>query len=303
MQQKKYHSIVRLGHRSTVDVLKEGDHIVVQEKIDGANASFRKDKDGTLRAFSRNQELNEGNTLGGFYQWVQENIDPNSISEGVIYFGEWINPHKIKYPNYQKHFFLYDVYIDGDLTGYVNFDYVKACAEALELNLIPTFYEGKYKSFEHLESFIGQTKLGGQFGDKEMGEGIVVKNVDYKDRFGKQMFVKLVSDEFAEVQQQKKAKDPNRAKSGEMIFVELTVVEPRVEKLLHKFVDEGFLHSNFGIEDMGLILRHMGNAIFDDIMAEEFDMLPVPFDEKAVRKSIGKRLPVIVKNIINKNSK
>jgi hypothetical protein len=32
----------RLGHKTTLGVLNEGDHIVIQEKIDGANASFRK---------------------------------------------------------------------------------------------------------------------------------------------------------------------------------------------------------------------------------------------------------------------
>lgn len=40
MEQKKYHSIIRYGHKSTQDVLNKGDKIIIQEKIDGANASF-----------------------------------------------------------------------------------------------------------------------------------------------------------------------------------------------------------------------------------------------------------------------
>ena len=40
MEQKKYQDITRLGHKSTIGVLGEGDNIVIQEKLDGANASF-----------------------------------------------------------------------------------------------------------------------------------------------------------------------------------------------------------------------------------------------------------------------
>lgn len=300
MEQKKYQSIVRLGHRTTVGVLNEGDFIIVQEKLDGANASFRKDGD-KIRVYSRNKELSEENNLGGFYQWVQENIDINTLVDDGVYFGEWLNPHKIKYPNYEKQFFLYDVY-DTETDRYIEFNLVRAQAKKLNVNLIPVFYAGEYKSFEHLESFVGKTLVGGQFRDKEMGEGIVVKNVDYIDRYGRQVFVKLVSDEFREVQKQKPPKDPRKV-SAEQVFVRTTVTEARVDKFLHKFVDEGILDENWGIEDMGVILRNMGNAIFDDIIKEESDMLPREYEERLIRQSIGKTLPQIVKKIIDNNNR
>lgn len=300
MEQKKYQSIVRLGHRTTVGVLNEGDFIVVQEKLDGANASFRKDGD-VIRVYSRNLELNEENNLGGFYQWVQESIDINTLVDTGVYFGEWMNPHKIKYPNYQEQFFLYDVY-DTETERYIEFNLVRAQAKKLNVNLIPVFYMGEYKSFEHLESFVGKTLVGGQFKDREMGEGIVVKNVDYIDRYGRQVFVKLVSDEFREVQKQKPPKDPSKV-SEEQIFVNTTVTEARVDKFLHKFVDEGILDENWGIEDMGTILRNLGGAIFDDIIKEESDMLPKEYEEKLVKRAIGKTLPQIVKKIIDNNNR
>lgn len=302
MEQKKYMSIVRLGHRSTEDVLNEGDRIVIQEKLDGANASFRLGEDGKVYSYSRNLELNEDNNLGGFYQWVQENVDPKSLVDSAIYFGEWTNPHKVKYPSYQKQFFLYDIY-DTETKRYIGFNLVKAQSEKLGLNLIPVFYEGEYKSFEHLESFIGVTLVGGQLNGKEMGEGIVVKNADYTDRFGNQIFVKLVVDEFREVQKQKAPRDPNRPKSLEQEFVETTVTEARIDKLLHKLVDEGVLDERWGIEDMGVILKNMGSRVLEDIMKEECDMLPKDYDMKMISKAIGKVLPKIVKEIIYKNEK
>ncbi len=219
MEQKKYMDVVRLGHKSTIGVLNKGDQIIIQEKIDGANASFRYDEEtDTVRAFSRNTELNEENTLGGFYQWTQQ-LPKDELMIGAIYFGERLNPHKVKYPEYEKQFFLFDIY--NTYTGeYVDFSMVEDEAKRLGLNLVPVFYNGEYKGYEHLESFVGKTMLGGKLGDVETGEGIVVKNIKYKDRFGHQLFVKLVTDAFREVQKQKAPKDPNQLKSQEMLFVE-----------------------------------------------------------------------------------
>lgn len=307
--------IVRLGHKSTLDVLKVGDNIVIQEKIDGANASFRR-IDDKIQAYSRNNPLSEENTLGGFYDFTQS-LPVDRLLDGVIYFGEWLNPHKVKYPEYQKQFFLYDIY-NTFTNEYVNFSMVKDEAKRLGLNLIPIFYEGEYQSFEHLQSFVGKSELGGKLGDIETGEGIVVKNVDYTDRFGNQIFVKLVTDAFREVQKQKPAKDPKIAQTAEQRFVDATVTEARVEKFLHKFVDEGILDEHYGVEDMGVILKNMNARIKEDILKEEADnflelIKPEPteegfygvvegqeIDEKQLSKAISRTVVKIVKKLIDK---
>lgn len=299
MNMKKYQDITRLGHKTTIGVLNEGDQIVIQEKLDGANASFRK-VGNEVKAFSRNHELNEENNLGGFYQFVQENIKAEDLLEDTIYFGEWLNPHKVKYPEYQKQFFLYDIYLieEDDKSFYESFTAVKMEAERLGLNLIPVFYEGEYQSFEHLQSFVGKTLLGGKLGDVETGEGIVVKNVKYRDRFGNQKFVKLVTDAFREVQKQKAPKDPKIELTQEQVFVEKTVTEARVEKLLYKFVDEGILDEIFGIEDMGTILKNMNPRITEDILKEESDMLPEYYDPKQLSKAVSRTVALTVKKIL-----
>ncbi|EPC8411051.1 RNA ligase family protein [Bacillus thuringiensis] len=295
MEQKKYQDITRLGHKTTVDVLKEGDYIVIQEKLDGANASFRRDGD-VIRAFSRNKELDEHNNLGGFWQWTQT-LDVTKLREEGIYFGEWLNPHKVKYPEYAKTFWLYDIF-DTETQRYINFKLVKKVSRQLGLNLIPVFYEGEYQSFEHLQSFVGKTALGGVLGDLETGEGIVVKNVDYVDRFGNQKFVKLVTDAFREIQSQKAPKDPKKALTQEQSFVNQVVTEARIEKFLYKFVDEGIIDEEFGIEDMGVILKNMNTRIKEDILKEESEMLPEDYDEKQLSKSIARVVAQSVKKLI-----
>jgi hypothetical protein len=289
-EQKKYMDVVRLGHRSTIGVLNEGDQIVIQEKLDGANASFKRDGNRIL-AFSRNTQLDEHETLRGFYQWTQT-LNPLELLEGVIYYGEWLVKHKLNYGSNMQQFYLFDIYNEF-LGEYVDFLMVKGEASRLNINLIPVFYEGQYQSFEHLMSFVGQSQLG------NVGEGVVVKNVNYKDRFGHQKFVKLVSEGFAEVQKQKLPKDPNAPQPPESKFVNECLTKARVEKLLYKLVDEGTLDEQFSIEDMGTILKNLGGRVFEDMMKEESDSLPQEYDEKLIRKAIGGKLAQIVKCIIS----
>lgn len=287
-KQIKYLDIVRLGHKTTVGVLNVGDMILIQEKLDGANASFKRNGD-IVEAFSRNTQLSPENNLRGFYEWTQT-LDPSELLDGVIYFGEWLVKHKLDYGVNANQFYLFDIYNEF-LAEYVDFSMVKDESKRLNLNLIPLFYEGEYVSFDHLQTFVGKSVLGAE------GEGIVVKNVKYKDNYDKQCFVKLVTDSFREVQKQKAPKDPN-FQSVEMNFVNECLTKARVDKLLHKLVDENLLDESFGIEDMGTILKHLGNRVYDDIMKEETDSLE-SFEEKDIRKCIGKKLPVIIKSILN----
>lgn len=291
MEQKKYVSVTRYGHKSTIGLLEVGDRIVIQEKIDGANASFIRDGD-KIRVFSRNTELGEHNTLGGFFEWVLENIDISLLVPNKLYFGEWTNPHKVKYPEHTKQFFLFDIY-DHDTETWHDYSYVQSEAGLLGLEMVPVFYIGDYRSFDHLMSFVGRTDLGGKLGDLETGEGIVVKKLEDNN-----VFVKLVVDQFREVQKQKAPKDPQRVATQEQLFVNDTVTPARIEKMLFKLVDEGILDENFGIEDMGTILKNMNQRIVEDILKEESESLPEDYDPKQLSKSVARKVAPAVKKII-----
>lgn len=274
MEQKKFTDVVRLGHKSTVEVLKEGDSIVIQEKLDGANASFTIES-GIIHSFSRNRELDESNTLGGFYQYIQDKFNSikNLLNENYIYFGEWLNPHKVKYEGYEKQFFLFDIW-DKVNEKYLSFEVVKEESVKLGLNLIPVFYEGEYQSFEHLQTFVGKTKLNGKLGDIESGEGIVVKNVSYLDRFGKQLYVKLVTDNFAEVQKQKKPKNPTEfMNTKEYILAESLATKGRIDKIIYKLRDEGVIGNDIDKKEIGLVFKECILRTYEDILKEESDSL------------------------------
>lgn len=242
---KKYMDVIRHGKSGTHLTIEGNPEIVIQEKLDGANASFKKEN-GQIKCFSRNTELDESNTLRGFYNWVHTTINPDELAEGYIYFGEWLVRHKLSYGENENQFYLFDIY--NEKGHYVSFDNVEMVAKQLKINLIPVFYYGTFQSLEHIQSFIGKSKLG------EIGEGVVVKNVNYTDKHGNQQFTKFVSDDFAEMAKVKKHK-VNTQKDDLQEFVNATVNKARVSKIMHKLVDEGILNEDYAIEDMSTILK------------------------------------------------
>lgn len=286
VEQKKYKSIERYG-KSGNEINVRG-NIVIWEKLDGANASFQRVGDKVL-AFSHRNFLDgsKDKQLGGFYGWVQENIKAEDLVEGYVYFGEWTNLHKVNYGENLKKFFFFDLY-DTEKERYLDMGHIRTEAGHLGLTLAPIFYEGEYVSEDHTQSFVGKSMLA----PDGKGEGIVVKNYKNLDRFGNQSFLKIVTKEFQET---------NGAKVREMIakpdpltmFINDTVTEARIEKMLHKLVDEGKLKEDYAIEDMGEILRALGSSVYEDVIKEEADTLA-----KLVKGRIGRAVPNVVKAVL-----
>lgn len=299
---KKYTDVVRYGKSSTNGVLQEGDIISITEKIDGANASFRKDETNPLgiSCYSRNNPLDENNTLSGYYGWVIDNILPikDKLNDKYIYYGEWLVKHKVIYKDeYYKKFYMFSIW-DIEEEQYLSDDIVQTEAERLGLTTTNYFYIGEFKSFEHLMSFVGKSDMTLE---PNTGEGIVVKNVNYFDNYGRQMFVKLVSDKFAEVQKQRLPKNPN-IDSPVIELVKSVLTKPRVEKIIYKLVDEGILKEDYDIEDMGLILKSLDSRVYEDIMKEESDLF-AEYEEDKIKRICGKNLPTIVKAILKEQNR
>ena len=284
MEFKKYTDIIRHGKNGTHLTIEGNVDIVVQEKIDGSNASF-KVVNGQILAFSRNTELDESNNLRGFYQWTQT-LDPSKLLEGVIYFGEWTARHKIDYKENLNKFFLFDIYNEHTLE-YVSFSMVEDESKRLGLNLVPVFYIGKALSFEEIAKFAGQSKL------TDVGEGVVVKNYNYKNKYEAQVFTKIVTTEFQEMNGVKSPKVTTAKKDSFDQFLDTYMTKARVEKIIHKMVDEQVLSEDYAIEDMGTILKNAGTRVYDDLIKEELDSLL-----KQLKAKVGKRLPVVIKEIL-----
>ena len=270
---KKYKDIERLKDKYA-PAFKAGEHVTITEKIDGANASIVVNEDGTLTACSRRNELDQNNTLQGFYDFVQT-LDASIVSAALtsryILFGEWLVKHTIRYPeDKMKQFYVFDVY-DTETEQYMPWDFTKQIAEFIGLKTVPLFYDGPFISWEHIYSFVGKTEMGGE----PTGEGVVIKSQDRLDNkfSGTPEYVKIVAKEFSEVHQSKPQKeiDPAKvaAKQAAEDLAATIVTARRVEKSIQKLVEDGIVPEDWDEKSLGVIAKHLPRAVYNDCVKEE----------------------------------
>lgn len=274
MEQKKYVDIERLKDKYAL-AFKDGEHIVVSEKIDGANASIRYNSEtGALEAFSRRNRLNEHNTLQGFYVYVLT-LDPvkwaNATSNGrYIIFGEWLVKHSVAYPQDKlRQFYVFDVW-DTETEQYTPWAFTYQMANALGLNMVPIFYDGAFTSWEDLYKYVGKTEMGAE----PIGEGIVIKSQDRLDNkfSGTPAYVKIVAKEFSEIHQSKPHEvDPAKLaeKQAQISIVESIATQRRTEKTIQKFVEDGIVPENWDEKNLGAMAKILPKAVYEDCLKEE----------------------------------
>lgn len=271
---KKYVDIERLKE-SYANAFTAGEHIVVTEKIDGANASIRFNPEtGTLSAFSRRNELTAENTLQGFYGFVQT-LDAEKFAEVLhgdryIIFGEWLVKHTIRYPETaMRQFYVFDVW-NTETEQYIPWFLTKAIADRLGLKSVPVFYDGEFTSWEDLRALVGRTEMGAE----PTGEGIVIKSQIRLDNKSSRTpaYVKIVAEKFSEVHQSKPhVVDPEKlaAKQAAEQLVGTVVTERRVEKAIQKFVEDGLIPADWDEKSLGALAKILPKAVFEDCRKEE----------------------------------
>ena len=295
MKHKSYMDI-KVASPATINGFEVGDHIVIQTKVDGANAAIRYDAEtDSIVAQSRKNILNTSNTLRGFYEFTQllvkDRIKAVLRPEYILY-GEWLVPHSVKYPElaYNK-FYVYDIY-DTERNNWAPQEYVEEIAKLLHLPYIKTWYDGEFISWEHCKSFLPNSA----YGEVEQ-EGIVIKNetklnsLDSHEPF----YVKIVNTRFKEKMERKEKK----SQSPEQIAFEeeennktKTIVTPaRVEKLLNKLVDEEIVPENWGATHMTTIARNIPKNVVEDCIKEEPEIV-------ATIDNFGKRANSITMKIV-----
>lgn len=242
---------------------------VVQEKLDGSNASFTTEN-GELVCFSRRKKLNENETLNGFYNWVHENMTDKldlSILEGIIIFGEWLVKHKVNYKEEcYNNFYVFDVY-DKDSETYLPYSEVISLSETLGLKTVktlmiiePSFYLNKLNPQE-IQDLVGKSDMTVK---PNTGEGIVIKYLDGKSEHDD--YFKLVSKEFKEFSR-KKMKSEVRSNDS---VADYAITKSRMEKMIFRAIEENRLsEDDLELENFGLIMKQVSQNFVDDIMEEE----------------------------------
>lgn len=199
----KYQHLERFG-TTEVDGIEIG-KCHVFPKLDGTNASVWLGDDGTIQCGSRNRLLSVENDNAGFCAWAQQNDELKKVFESfpnVRLYGEWLVPHAIKHyrDDAWRRFYVFDVTginEDGSESYATWEEYSLFIGESFDIDLVPCIAiveNGSKEQFYNLlksNTYLMKDGMG-------PGEGIVIKNYGFKNRYGRTTWAKIVTSEFKE---------------------------------------------------------------------------------------------------------
>lgn len=271
-QFKKYQHVERLDSPETEGLL-EG-YCTVFYKIDGTNASIWLKEDGELGFGSRNRELSLENDNAGFMAWgvTQNNLKPFFAKyPSLRLYGEWLVPHSLK--TYRedawKRFYVFDV-LEDESDTHVPYSSYKEWLDEFGIDYIPPLAEVKTPT---PESLLRCLEKSGQFlveDGKGGGEGIVIKNYEFQNKYGRTTWGKMISNQFKEVHH----REMGAPEINNTLIVEERIVD---EFLTDEFIgkEKAKILTEEGTEDWQnkYIPRLLGVVFYELVREHSWDML------------------------------
>jgi hypothetical protein len=205
----KYQHLERFGTSETEGI--EFGEAYVFPKIDGSNGCIWL-SDGEIQAGSRRNHLSLEKDNAGFYAWVlhQDNIIAY-LKENPTHrlYGEWLVPHSLK--TYKetawRNFYVFDVAVDklaeeirheGDSEViYQHYEFYKPLLEKHNIPYIHPIAILRNGSYDQFIKQLGNNVFLIEDG-KGCGEGLVIKNYEWRNKYGRQTWAKIVTSEFKE---------------------------------------------------------------------------------------------------------
>ena len=243
MEFKKYQHLERFGNDEVEGI--ELGKLYIFPKLDGTNAQVWLDDEGNIKAGSRNRELTLERDNAGFYKFVLENENIKKYLEKHPthrLYGEFLVPHSLK--TYRedawRRFYIFDVCLDKEdgSVEYIPYDIYKPLVEEFGLDYIPPIVTMTNGSYEYFIRTLDNNTFMIQDG-KGVGEGIVIKNYDYYNKYKRQIWAKIVTNEFKEIH--KREMGVNNIKTEKVIEQEIVddyCTEAFIEKEYSKILNE-----------------------------------------------------------------
>lgn len=273
---KSFIHVERLGRDETDGIL--NGTCYVTPKIDGTNAVvyFDEDKDSVCGG-SRTRELNTWSDNAGFYNWLisdnTEAINLRSLvknNPNLIIYGEWGCGKVAHIKDYnddaKTHMYVFDIY-DTDKEHYLHYDLIEnIIAEyGLDNYLVPLFAVIDNPTEEQLINIAKNNKFLLDNANHP-GEGIVIRNYDFRDKWGHYQVAKVVLDEFKQKQGKQKIKADSKRIGIEQDIVDRYVTDAEISKAMAKVVnicgEDSFDKKNGKMIGMTL------NLVFNDFISE-----------------------------------
>ena len=222
------------------------------------------------KAGSRNRVLSLDNDNAGFFNSVITDSRFNGMAKCLAenpdlkFFGEWLVPHSLK--TYKdsawRKFYVYDVLKqEGDNFRYLPYNVYKEICDKYEIEYIPCQKIIKNPTYEDL---LYEVKQNHYLMSEEnlIGEGIVVKNYDFVNKYGRNTFAKIVTSEFKEKHYKLMGTPEKENKMLEDGIVETYCTEAFIKKTYAKIVVENEGWSSKKIP-------HLLSLCFKELVEEE----------------------------------
>ena len=256
MNYNKYQHIERLGSAEVEGIL-EG-LCYVFPKLDGTNSQLW--WNNGLKAGSRNRELSVESDNAGFYNWALTQSNILSFFENrpdLKLYGEWLVPHTLKNYNSNawRNFYVFDVIREDG--SYLPYEEYNALLSIYGIPTIPVLLVKTNPSLSELNELLSNNTY---LISEGIGEGIVIKNYNYTNKYGRKTWAKIVADEF-KVQKGISVKDISEQKPIEFQIVETFVTEAFVRKELAKIELVEPWSSK--------LIPKLLNTVFHELIAEE----------------------------------
>ena len=140
----------------------KGKHIVIEEKIDGANVAVSFSEEGDLLLQSRGHFLTGGyreRHYDFFKIWASENIDMlfSLLDTRYIMYGEWMYAkHKVYYDALPHYFMEFDI-LDKPSGKFLSTERRMEMLEGTGICSVPVLGEGVYPSEKQVLSLLGRS--------------------------------------------------------------------------------------------------------------------------------------------------
>jgi len=291
---KKYQHLERFGNTEVNGI--ENGNCYIFDKIDGTNSSVWYDEeDGCIKVGSRKRELTLDKDNAGFYAYIleQENIKAffnDNNNKNKILYGEFLVKHTIK--DYRddvwNKFYVFDVIeVEDTSIKYLHYEEYKELLESYNIEYIPCnkiIENGNIESFtKELENVTYLMKNGC------IGEGIVIKNYDFINRYGRIVWAKIVRNEF---------KEKHKKNIGTLEVKIDTSIE---KEIVNIFCTEEFIRKEFSkIEEWNSkkIPELFGRVYYEFIKEETYNFVKKFKNPKIDFKILNQRIINKIKEVL-----
>ena len=195
----KYQHVEKFG-TAEVEGIEVGT-VHVFPKLDGTNASVWRDSEGNLCAGSRTRELSAEEDNAGFHAHVradQRYSNFLAVYHNLVLYGEWLVPHTLK--TYRedawRKFYVFDVY-DRRRERFIPFEDYEGALKQFGIDYLSPLQAITNGTLEMFQHAVQNNRVLIKDGDG-VGEGVVLKNYDFTNKYGRVTWAKIVTNEFKE---------------------------------------------------------------------------------------------------------